>query len=104
MQFIEKKFVEAPARERQRNLVDEFDIERRDDRLLFDVAEERDLLLHVLRNRPLAAAKQDVGLNADLTQLLDGVLRRLRLQLLARLDVRHEGEMDVDRVAASDLL
>src|SRR5262249_45476080 len=86
------------------NLVDELHVERRDDRLLFHVAEERDLLLHVLRNRTLAPAKKNVGLNADLPQLLDRVLRRLGLELLAGLDVWNEREVHVDRIAAARFL
>ena len=44
------------------------------------------------------AAEQDVGLDADLAHLLHGVLGRLRLQLAGGLDVRHERDVDADRV------
>src|SRR6266849_2918494 len=104
VQLVEKNLVEPLARESQRYLVDELDVECGDDRLFLDVAEERDLLLHVFGNHALGAAQQDVGLDADLAQLLHRVLRRLRLQLLARFDVRYECEVNVDRVPAPDLL
>ena len=104
MKFVEKNLVESLARKRQRHLVDEFDVERGDDRFFFDVAEERDLLFHILGNDPLGSAEKNVGLNADLAQLFHGVLRRFRLQLLARFDVRNERQMNVDGVAAADFL
>ena len=47
-----------------------------------DVGEQRDLLLAApALERPLAAAEQDVGLDADLAQLLHRVLGRLGLEL-----------------------
>ena len=54
--------------------------------------------------RAVGAAEEDVGLDADLAQLLDRVLRRLGLQLAGGLDVRHEREVDVEGVAAAGLL
>ena len=64
-----------------------------------DVAEQRDLALLVLGDRPVGAAQQDVRLDADRAQLLDRVLGRLGLQLAGRLDERQQGQMDVDGVA-----
>src|ERR1043165_3239164 len=104
VELVEEDLVEPLARERQRDLVDEFDVARGDDRLLLDVAEEGDLLLHVLGDGALAAAKENIGLDADLAQLLHGVLRRLGLHLLRRFDVRHERDVDVEGVAAADFL
>src|SRR5437870_8988226 len=104
MELVEEDLVQPLARKGELHLVDVLDIERVDHRLLFHIAEERDLFLHLLRNRPLAAAEENVRLNADLAQLLDRVLRRLGLQLLARLDVGHERQMHVDRIAAADFL
>ena len=66
VQLVEQDLVETLARERQRHLVDEVDVVRRHDRLVFHVAEERDLLLHLLGDGALRAAEQDVGLDADL--------------------------------------
>ena len=40
-------------------------------------------LLHVVGDGALGAAEEDVGLDADLAQLLHRVLRRLGLQLVA---------------------
>src|ERR1051325_3023362 len=102
VELVEEDLVEALARERERHLVDELHVERGDHRVVLHVAEERDLLLHVLRDGVLGTAEEDVRLDADLAQFLHGVLRRLRLQLLARLDVGDEREVDVDRVAAAD--
>ena len=46
---------------------------------------------------------QHVRLDADAAQLVDGVLRRLRLQLAGVADVRHEREVDEHAVAAADV-
>ena len=90
--------------EAERDLVDGRDVAALDDRAELDVAEQRDLALDVLGERALGAADEDVGLNSDLHQLANRVLRRLGLDLARRGDVRHEREVDEDRVLASDLV
>ena len=69
-----------------------------------DVAEERDLALDLASRRALGAADEDVGLDTDLHQLAHRVLRRLGLHLAGGRDVRHQREVDEDRVLAADLL
>ena len=77
--------------------------------LLFDdgldrhVAEQGDLLAVLAADRPLGAADEHVGLNTDLPQQADGVLRRLGLQLAGRLEIRHEREVDVEAVLLADV-
>src|SRR5690606_10034281 len=68
-----------------------------------DVAEQRQLAAVLLAHRLLAAADQDVGLDADLAQLGDRVLRRLRLHLAGRLQVGQQREVDEGDVLAADL-
>ena len=46
---------------------------------------------------------EDVGLDADLPQLADRVLRRLGLQLAGRLQVRHQRQVDVEAVLLADV-
>ena len=53
--------------------------------------------------RPLGAADQNVGLNTDLPQLADRVLRRLGLQLAGRLQIRHQRQVDVQAVLLADV-
>ena len=103
-EVVEEDLVEALTRERERHLVDRRDVARRDDGPLVHVAEERDLLLHLLGDRAVGAAEEDVGLDPDGEELLDGVLRRLRLQLVGGRDVRDEREVHVDGVAAAHVL
>ena len=55
------------------------------------------------RERHLRPAEEHVGLDADLAHLLDRVLRRLRLELARRRDVRHERDVDVERVLRARL-
>ena len=51
----------------------------------------------------MRAADDDVGMDTDAAQLVDRVLRRLRLQLAGRLDERHERHVDVHDVLRPDL-
>ena len=71
---------------------------------LVHVAEVRDLALEVVRDRRLAAAHDDVGLDAAAAQLGDRVLGRLGLLLARRADERHERDVDVADVVAADVL
>ena len=57
------------------------------------IAEQRDLLARAVRDRPLAAAQQDVGLDAEAEQFLGRMLGRLGLQLAGRGDPRHQGQV-----------
>ena len=74
-----------------------------DDRLERHVAEQGDLLAVLAADRPLGAADQNVGLDTDLPQQADGVLRRLGLQLAGRLQVRHQRQVDVQAVLLADV-
>ena len=58
----------------QRHLIDRFDVLRRDDAIFLHVAEKGDLPLHLLGNRAIAAAQENVGLDPDGQKLLDAVL------------------------------
>ena len=72
--------------------------------LLFDVAEGGDLLLDLAAEVAVGAAEQDVGLDADGEQLLDGVLRGLGLELLRGGDPGNQREVDKDGVFAAQFL
>ena len=83
-----------------RNLVDVIQVDGTDDGALFDIGEERDLAALFIRQRVLGAAQQHIGLDADAAQLLNGMLRRLGLDL-GGADGRHQRQVHVhDRVAA----
>ena len=101
---LEDDPIDAFRRQRQRHFVNRLDVARRDHGLFVDVAEERDLLLHFARQRPVGAAEQDVGLNTNRAQVADAVLCRLGLHLARGADERHEGEMDVGGVVAAGIL
>ncbi len=53
---------------------------------------------------PLGAGNDHVGLDADAAQLLDRVLGRLGLQLAGRGETRQQRHVDVQHVAATDVL
>ena len=83
------------------NLVDRIGIDRRNHRLRRHVGEQRDLAPVAVGQRTIGAAEHDVGLDADLAQLLHRVLRRLGLHLAGGRDERHERQMDVADVLAA---
>ncbi|OPZ03600.1 MAG: hypothetical protein BWZ09_02352 [Alphaproteobacteria bacterium ADurb.BinA305] len=76
------------------DLVDRVGVQALDDRLGHDVAEQRDLAALVFRHRTVGAAQQDVGLDADLAQLLHRVLGRLGLQFTGGRNVGQQREVD----------
>src|SRR5690606_10489992 len=102
-ELVDDDLVELLPMQHQRDLVQIVDVDRRDHSALLDVREERDLRLLLLRQRQLGAANQDIRLDADRAQLLDGMLRGLRLDLLRRGDERHERQVDVQRALAAEL-
>ena len=88
--------------ETDRHLVDAVDVFGGEHRVRRDVGEHRDLLLQRLLERTLRSAQQDLGLDADLAQLHDRVLRRLGLQLARGADVRHQRHVNGDGVGRAD--
>ncbi len=95
--------VEPFALEDFRHEVHVGDVRAADDGAAVDVGEERDLVADVVGERLGRAADDDVGMNADPAELVDGVLRRLRLQLAGRFDERDERYVQVDHVLGPDL-
>ena len=85
------------------NLVDVVGIDGREYGAFFDVGEQRDLAALLARQRILAAAQQHVGLDTDGPQFLDGVLRRLGLDLARRGDVRDQRQVHVQHVVSTEL-
>ena len=83
--------------------VDVGHVGRADHGALVDVGEERDLLADVVGEGVARAADDDVRVDTDAAQLVDRVLRRLRLQLAGRLDERHERDVQVEDVLRADL-
>ena len=103
-QTPEDDAVDTLARERQRHFVDAGDVLRRDDGLLVDVAEERNLAAQIPRQHPIRPAQQDVGLDADRAQVADAVLGRLGLELAGRADEGDQRQVHVEGVLASEIL
>ena len=95
---------EAELLELQRHLIDGARGGGRDDRLDGNVGEEGDLLAHVIGNRMVGAQDDDVGLNAATAQLLHRVLCRLRLQLARGGEFWKQRDVNVERVAAANIL
>ncbi len=87
-----------------RHRIDVVGVARLDHGGFAHVAEETELAALLARDRPVGAAEQDVGLDADRAQLLHRVLRRLGLELARAGDEREEREMDVDRLMARQVV
>ncbi len=96
--------VEAGGVVALRHGVDVVDVARLDDGVFAHVAEQRQLAPLALRDRPVGAAEQDVGLDADRAQFLDRMLGRLGLQFAGAGDERQQRQMDVDRVVARQIV
>jgi hypothetical protein len=95
--------VEALRIERTRDEIDVRYVDRRDHRVGVDVGEERDLVADLRRERFLRARHHDVRVDTDAAELVDRVLRRLRLQLAGVLDERNKRHVDIDDVLRPDL-
>ena len=87
-----------------RDVVDRRGVAGVDHGLAVDVAHQRDLALHGVRDRPVGAADDRVGLHADRAQRGDRVLGRLGLQLARRADVGHQRDVQEEDVVAADVV
>jgi hypothetical protein len=83
-----------------RQRIDIVDVARLDHGVFAHVAEQRQLAPLAMRDRPVGAAQQDIGLDADRAQFLDRMLRRLGLQLAGARNERQQRQMDIDDVVA----
>src|SRR5205823_10284112 len=104
VEVLEDDAVEPLLLEHERDLVDRVvDVLLDEGRLEVDVAEGRDLLPHLLGDLALGAADEDVGLDPDLAELADRVLRRLRLHLARRAEVGEQRQVHEQAVPAPEL-
>ena len=78
--------------------VDAVGVVATDHRAFGHVGEECDLAPFRFGEGTLRPAEQDVRLDADGAQFLDGMLRRLGLELAGGADVRHQCEVDEYRM------
>ncbi len=102
-ELADNDVVEPLPVELKRDLVDRPRVERLDHVLLLHVAEKGYLVAYVPRERDLGTAEEYVGLDTDLPEPLDAVLRRFRLYLVGRLDVRDEGQVNVEDVLPAEV-
>ena len=102
-EFLDDERVEPLRLEHLGDEVDVRYVRRRDHCARVHVGEERDLLANVVRQRLGRAADDDVRVDTDTAQLVDRVLRRLRLQLACSGDERHERDVQIEDVLLADL-
>ena len=79
-QFVTDDFVEHLLVQHAGNLVDGIGIQTFDDRFRHHITEQRDLATLFDWNGAVSTAEQNIRLNTDLTQFLDGVLGRFGFQ------------------------
>ena len=104
MQLVNNQVVQSVFRQARRHFVDrEFLIHLFDHGLRFDVAEQRDLVAVLASQRPFGPHDQDVGLNTDLPQLADAVLRGLCLGFAGRLEIGDERQVDEQAILLADI-
>lgn len=87
----------------QRCLVEHWQRDILDNAVRLYVAEQRNLLKNALVNRLIAAQHDDIRIDAERAQLLDAVLRGLRLMLAGALDVRDKRYMHKNAVGRANL-
>src|SRR5512135_591243 len=104
LQEIQDQVVQAVLLELKRDFIDALDVNRLDNRVFTDITEERDLLFDVLGKGLLRPAQQDFGLDTDLAQFSDAVLRWLGLDLLSRSDIRDQRQMDIHGIGGAQFL
>ncbi len=90
--------VQTLLMQQQRNPVNGVGIHRSDDGLFADIGKQGNLATFGFRNHPVRAADQNIRLDADGAQFLDGMLGRLGLEFTGRADVGHQREMDEQAV------
>src|SRR5579859_2811544 len=104
VKILQCQRVDALLGKDQRNFIDRSNILGGNYRTLLHVAEGGNLRLHLLGQIAVGAAEQDVGLDPDAKQFLDGMLGRLGLQLLRGSDPGHQRGVDKDCIFAPQLL
>ena len=93
-------FVEPFAREHERHFVKRARGGVLNDALGFHVAEKGDLAADLFGDRHVAAANEDVRLDAEAQKLLDRMLRRLGFELVASRDLHDQRDVDIQNVLA----
>ena len=103
-QAFDHELVQPLLAQPERHEVDVGRVLGHDHRALVQVGEERDLGAQLVGERARGAADDDVRRDTDAAQLVDRVLRRLRLQLARRLDHGDERDVHVEDVVAAELV
>ena len=100
-QLVADQAVQALLVQHARHLVDRVHVPHGDHAPFGHVGEQRDLAALFLGDLAVGAAQQRVGGDADLAQLLHGVLGGLGLELAGGGDPRHVGQVHEGRVVGA---
>src|SRR5713226_2319941 len=104
LQRLDDDVAQAGVFQHQGHFVDGGRVGDRDDGPPVDVTEQGDLVLEGHADRPLRAAHDGVGLDADAPQRRHAVLSGLALELLRGLDERHQREVHVKDVLTAEVV
>ena len=86
----------------QRNFIERLGIQILQHVFFLHVTEQRDLLFHVIIQRIIGAADQNIRPDSHALQTLDAHLRRFGLHFPGRLQIRDQCHLDHDRIFPSD--
>ena len=104
VETLEDRLREMLVLHHERHLVDELRIGVLQHVVRRHITEKADLLPDILRNRILGTADEDIRLETKPLKLTYAHLRRLRLQLLGRMQIRNQRHMNHDGILMTDLL
>ncbi len=103
-EVLEHELVQLLLAQPQWHGVEVRDVLGGDHGALVEVGEEGDLGAQLAWQRARGARHDDIRRDTDAAQLVDGVLRRLGLELARGLDHRHERDVQVEHVVAAELV
>ena len=104
VETLEHRLSEMLVLHHERHLVDELRIGILQYMVRRHITEEADLLPDILRNRIFGTADENIRLKTESLELTYAHLRRLRLQLLGRMQVRNQRDVNHDGILMTDLL
>ena len=104
IQLFERDSIQSLLFHQHRHLVNAGRCQVLDHSLRINVTEHSHFFAHILRNRTLAAADDNIRRNTDAAQFFNTVLGRLGFQLACSSDIRNKSHMDIQNIVAVNFL
>ena len=103
-QLLQNNAIQAFLLHHQRNLINGISSQILNNSLFLYIAEQSQLLLHILGQRLLSTAYQNIWLNTNAPQFLYTVLGWLSLKLASGRDIRNQSNMNVQYIVTANFL